>query len=271
MLDPLKIVLYVEGTFDKADPTSAELEAMKKAAADIGASGFGTVILAFLHPKENGTIDYNDIPISETFSFLPGMVEVIRAGGNVKRVIFSIGGGGQEVDYTIIKKDVPQFEQAFTNLAARLKLDGVDFDLEADRYSTFADLLVELTIWASNARMLVTAPPYQDEAFWVKVIKQSSVGGKSRFAWWNLQVYGRAKYDEWVTMLSGAVDDPQAFLVPGYRADLTNPTELESTLKTLKSSYPSLAGSMVWDYELIKDSPHTAAQYAAAIKAGLGG
>ncbi len=119
--------------------------------------------------------------------------------------------------------------------------------------------------------MLVTAPPYQDEAFWGKVLKQSNVDGKSRFAWWNLQVYGGAEDDDWLTKLSGAVDDPQAFLVPGYSADVTKPTKLESTLKTLKSSYPSLAGSIVWDYELIKDRGQTAGQYAAAIKAGLGG
>ncbi len=268
VVDPRKIVLYVEDTFDKANPTPGELEAMKAAAADLGASGFDTVILAFLHPKMDGTLYYNNIPFSGTLSFLPSMVAAIKARGIVSRVLLSIGPFAE--DYAAINSNVPRFKQTFADLVTRVGLDGVDFDLEED-YDTFSDLLVDLTGWVSNAGRSVTAAPFQREDYWIKVLQRTSPGGRSWFAWWNLQIYGGADYGTWVSYLSGLADNPQGFLVPGYNVYAgTTPTSLESTLRDLKSSYPSLAGSFVWQYELIKQYGYTASQFAAAIKAGLG-
>jgi len=268
VVDPWKIALYVEDTFDKANPTPGELEAMKGAAAALGDSGFGTVLLAFLHPKLDGTLYYNNIPFSETLAFLPSMVAAIKARGIVSRVLLSIGPFA--ADYAAINNNVSRFKQAFADLATRVGLDGVDFDLEED-YDTFSDLLVDLTGWASNAGMTVTAAPFRREDFWIRVLQRTSTGGRSRFAWWNLQIYGGADYGTWVSDLSGLIDNPQGFLVPGYNVDAgTTPNSLESTLRELKSSYPSLAGSFVWQYELMKQHGYTASQFAAAIKAGLG-
>ena len=268
MVDPSKIALYVEGTFDIANPTPQQLQQMEDAADDIGSSGFGTVILAFLHVHEGGIFYYNNIPFTDVYSFLPSMIQKMKAAGNVTRVLVSLGPFGS--DYAPVKSDPGQFQQQFLQLASTLGLDGIDFDLEQDYYD-YTELLIDLTNWAAGNNLTVTAAPYQESDFWTTVLKGTTTNGASNFAWWNLQVYGGADYGSWVQTLDGLVDSPESFLVPGYSVQYgATPSGIESTLQGLVSSYPSLDGCFIWQYELINQYGFTAAEFASAIKSGLG-
>lgn len=267
MVDPSKIALYVEGTFDIANPTPQQLQQMEAAADDLGASGFGTVILAFLHVHEGGTFYYNNIPFTEVYSFLPSMIQRMKAAGNVTRVIVSLGPFGS--DYAPVKADPSQFKQQFQQMASTLGLDGIDFDLEQN-YDDYTELLVDLTGWAAGNGMTVTAAPYQETDFWTTVLKQTTSGGNSKFSWWNLQIYGGADYGSWVSSLNGIVSNPQSFLVPGYSVQYgATPPGITGTLESLRATYPSLDGCFIWQYELIKQNGYTAAAFAQAIRAGL--
>ncbi len=57
--DPLKIALYMQGTFYKPNANQQEMDAKLAAAKDIGGSGFGTVILGQWHVRPNGGIYSN--------------------------------------------------------------------------------------------------------------------------------------------------------------------------------------------------------------------
>jgi hypothetical protein len=268
MADPSKIVMYVENTFDKGTPSADQLESMQQAAADLGASGFGTIILAFLHLAQDGTFYYNDTPLAETASFLPAMVAAIKASGTVQRVLMSIGPFGS--DYAHIQSGLPQFKETLATLTAGAGIDGIDFDLEQD-YERYTELLVDLALWAVSRGLTVTAAPFENPGFWANVLRQASSGRSNPFSWWNLQIYGGAEYGSWMSHLSGLVDNPQSFLVPGYIVETTPPSILSGTLHGLQLSYPSLSGSYVWQYELSNSAGYMAAQYAAAISRGLGG
>lgn len=269
-VDLAKIAIYVENTFDIANPTQQQLQAMKDAAADLGNAGFGTVILAFLHVHSDGTFYYNGTPMSETLSFLPEMVAAIKAPGIVSRVLFSIGP--QEGDYKDIQTNYQAFQRSLSTLAQQIRLDGVDFDMEVN-LTTYKQLLVELVRWATNSGMVVTAAPYYDEDFWFDVLRRTSSPSSktTRFLWWNLQIYGGADYSTWEKDLSktGILAEPGIFLVPGYNVLGGTPNDLQNTLQQLVASYPLLNGSFVWNYELIKQNGYTASQYASAIRTGL--
>jgi hypothetical protein len=87
-----------------------------------------------------------------------------------------------------------------------------------------------------------------------------------------LQLYGGADYSSWVTYLNGLVPDPQSFLVPGWSVEFgSSPSNVTSSLKQLRGSYPSLDGGFIWKYEAIAPAGYTTVQYAQAIAAGLGG
>jgi hypothetical protein len=268
MADPAKIVMYVENTFDKRNPNHEQLQAMQRAAADLGEAGFGTLILTFLHLAEDGTLYYNDTPLSETLSFLPSMVAAIKARGSVRRVLISIGPRAS--DYAHLERNLAQFKSALASAIATIGLDGIDFDLERD-YERYDGLLADLAGWAVSRGLTVTAAPFENPGFWASVLRQASRGGSNPFAWWNLQIYDGADYGAWVRHLSGLVDNPQSFLVPGYRIETTAPSILAGTLHGLQLSYPSLSGSYVWQYEMNLGAGYMAAQYAAAISRGLGG
>lgn len=273
-VDLAKIAVYVENTFDIANPTQQQLQAMHDAAVDLGTSGFGTVILAFLHVHSDGTLYYNNTPLDQTLSFLPSIVAAIKAPGIVSRVLFSIGP--QEGDYKDIQANLPAFQQSFSSLVQQVGLDGVDFDMEVN-LTAYQSLLVELVRWAtSSLGIIVTAAPFNDEDFWFDVLQQTSLpsSGMSLFAWWNLQIYGGADYASWEQALSNAhlLTDPESFLVPGYSVQYgATPGSVQSTLHNLEASYPLLAGSFIWNYELIKQYGYTASEFASAIQAGLNG
>jgi hypothetical protein len=267
--DPTKVALYSQDTFDFANPTPQQIDAMVAAAQDINGSGFGTVILGQWHVHADGGIYYNNSPLDSVIQALKVIPTALKLGGSVKKVLLTFGPFG--ADFQGIQKNLAQFKKAIAGVQAMTDIDGLDWDLEQD-YNQFSGLLVDLTKWANGLGMLVTAAPYEETSFWTNVLKKTNTGGAAGFAWWNLQLYGGANYPEWATSLQGLVPNPQAFLVPGYSVDQGSaPSDVQSSLSQLQSSAPGLDGGFLWRYESIAHAGFTTAQYASAITAGLGG
>jgi hypothetical protein len=270
-LDLAKVAIYVEDTFDKANPDQQQLHIMEQAAKDLGNAGFGTVILAFLHVHEKGELYYNNIPLAGTLTFLPKMVKTIKQSKNVSRVLFSIGGGDQETDYQHIQQNLQAFKANLSTLATQVGLDGLDLDLEADNYDPYEDLLIDLVQWGATQKspLTMTAAPYEADPFWVNVLKRlSKEPTKGQFAWWNLQIYGGADYGEWVGEIKQWISNPESFLIPGYNIDGMTPDNLFEMLKDLHKTYPGLSGSFIWKYESIS-AGYQASDFAKAIKKAL--
>lgn len=267
--DPSKIALYSQDTFDVANPTPPQIDAMVAAAQDINRSGFGTVILGQWHVHADGGIYYNNSLLDTVIQALKVIPTALKQGGSVKKVLLTFGPFG--ADFQGIQKNLTQFKEAIAGVQAVTNIDGLDWDLEQD-YSQYGDLLVDLTKWANGLGMIVTAAPYEEPTFWTNVLKKTNTGGSAGFAWWNLQLYGGASYPNWVPSLKGLVPNPQAFLVPGFNVDDgTSPGNVQSGLNQLQSAAPGLDGGFIWRYESIAHAGFTTAQYANAIAAGLGG
>lgn len=267
--DPSKIALYSQDTFDVANPTPPQIDAMVASAQDINRSGFGTVILGQWHVHADGGIYYNNSLLDTVIQALKVIPTALKQGGSVKKVLLTFGPFG--ADFQGIQKNLTQFKKAIAGVQAMTNIDGLDWDLEQD-YSQYGDLLVDLTKWANGLGMIVTAAPYEEPTFWTNVLKKTNTGGSAGFAWWNLQLYGGASYPNWVPSLKGLVPNPQAFLVPGFNVDDgTSPGNVQSGLSQLQSAAPGLDGGFIWRYESIAHAGFTTAQYANAIAAGLGG
>ena len=269
-VDALKIALYMQGTFDKPNPNQQEMDAMLAAAKDIRGSGFGTVLLGQWHVHADGSIYYNDTPLDDVLQTLKVIPKALKEGGSVREVLVTFLDGFQYI------KDHPeQFKSTIANLRENAAIDGLDWDLEAD-YDQNRDLLVDLTRWANDLGMMVTAAPYTNSSFWTDVLWRTNPGGSPGFAWWNLQLYGGASYPDWVGYLQGLVANPEAFLVPGYSitqgvSQTETPSYVENNLRQLRSSHPSINGAFIWRYEDMKPEGYSPTQYAAAIARGLGG
>ncbi|HEX8395776.1 MAG TPA: hypothetical protein VF665_25710 [Longimicrobium sp.] len=266
--NPQKVALYCQGTFDIANPTQEQWTTMEQAAADIAASGFGTVLLGQWHVHEDGTIYYNDAPIDGVLDTLQTIVPALKAQGNVQTVLISFGPFWKDFDG--IQNNLETFKAAMASAAATVGADGFDWDLE-EVYDPYGKLLVELTQWANGLGLMVTAAPYQDSGFWQGVLQQTNGGNAAGFAWWNLQLYGGATYSDWPSVVQGTVPNPQAFIVPGYKLDDTSPQDMQAQLAVTQTQFPQLEGAFIWRYEDIARLGYTTAQCAQAIFTGLGG
>jgi hypothetical protein len=301
--------LYVEGDFDIKNPSQLQLQQMQQDANDISSSGFTSVIQSFIHLNAQGDLIYNDTPMIQggqpTGDLAPNLAQIfasIKAGGNVSKMLFSIGGGGafgkplhsaSDTDFHNIQTLLQQYQgnqqnnPFLINLQAAVKLygiDGIDLDLEALEYSyeSFTDTVVELTQWLYGQNLLVTYPPYQDQSFWLSVLEQTlTSGGEQMVAWLNLQLYGGADYSTWVSYLTGqqiGVSDVAGFIIPGYRSTYafakgqpcdggSSPSDVQSAIQGLKQSYTTMHGGFIWEYgDIISCQQYTAAQYADAIQ-----
>ena len=264
--DPTKIALYSQDTFDIANPTPQQIDQMVKAAEDIAQSGFGTVLLGQWHVHSDGSVYYNNSPLNSVIQTLK-VIPTVLTQGQVDKVLISFGPFA--TDFQGIKDNLAAFEKTMDGVQAQTAINGYDWDLEQD-YTNFTQLLVDLTQWANGQGLMVTAAPYQEMSFWLDVLKQTNTGGSAGFAWWNLQLYGGADYASWVNGLQGAVPDPECFLVPGYAVHLgATPSNVQSSLASLESTYPNLDGGFIWQYEDIVKNGYTAAQFAQAIQQGL--
>lgn len=265
--DPLKIALYSQNTFDVANPTNPEIDKMIAAAAEISKSGFGTILLGQWHVHSDGSIYYNNSPLDTVIQALKVIPTALKQGGSVKKVLISFGPFGS--DFQAIKDNLAQFKNTMAGVLAQTDIDGFDWDLEQD-YSNFTDLIVDLTQWTNGLGKMVTAAPYQESSFWTNVLQQTNTGGSAGFSWWNLQLYGGADYGMWVNDLNGLVPNPESFLVPGFSvAQGSTPTSVQSYLASLHSSYSSLDGGFIWQYEDIVSSAYSVQDYSQAIAQGV--
>lgn len=265
-----QVALYSQNTFDVANPDQQQLAAMTAAATDLNQSGFGTIILGQFHIHDDGTIYYNNSPFDTTTKALQAFIPAIRKGG-IK--VFLTFGASQD-DFDHIASNLQTFKQTIDQFISQTKIDGLDWDYEGPNYaSADADLLVDLTSWANSLGLEVTAAPYYTPEinFWTGLLKRTNTGGSNGFSWWNLQVYsGMCDYPSWVGYLKGLVPNPQVFLVPGYSVAFgSTPPDVQSDLSTLKKSYSGLNGGFIWQYEDMGKNGFTAAQFAAAISAGI--
>ena len=70
--------------------------------------------------------------------------------------------------------------------------------------------------------------------------------------------------------LNGLVPNPESFLVPGYSVSQgSTPTDVQNNLSSLHSSYSSLDGGFIWQYEDIVSSSYTVEDYSQAIAQGV--
>jgi hypothetical protein len=268
--DPQKVALYCQGTFDIPNPTPAQLQQMLAAADDIGKSGFGTVILGQWHVHEDGSIYYNNTPVSQVAEALQQIPVELKKGGNVKNVLITFGPFA--TDFQAIQDNLATFKSTMGAIATQNQIDGFDWDLE-ENLETFTNLLVDITQWANSLGKIVTAAPYYDSSFWTTVLKQTNTGGDSGFAWWNLQLYGGAYYPTWVPALQGLVPSPESFLVPGYSVvdQQSPPAQIQQDLATTQASFPALDGGFIWKYEALAPNGYTTQQVGQAIVNGLNG
>jgi hypothetical protein len=244
------------------------MEQMTKAAEDIAASGFGTVLLGQWHVHPDGSVYYNDSPLDSVIDTLRMIPRLLLAQGNVQNVLISFGPFGS--DFLAMKQNFDTFTATMDEVQAVSGVQGYDWDLEED-YGRLFDLMVDLMGWTSAHGLVVTAAPFSEMDFWTRVLKASMDGGVPSFAWWNLQLYGGASYGDWVDGLRNDVANPEAFLVPGYAVHLgATPDGVLSDLAQLYGSYPQLAGGFVWKYEDILANGYTATQFADAIYEALG-
>lgn len=265
--DPSKVALYCQGTFDVQNPDQSQMDQMTRAAEDIAASGFGTVLLGQWHVHDDGGVYYNNSPVETVMRQLP-VIPRILTQGRVENVLISFGPFGS--DFLAMQRNYDEFTSTMADVQRISGVHGYDWDLEED-YDQLGDFLAQLTMWARSTGLMVTAAPYEQMDFWTGVLQATMGGGVPAFAWWNLQCYGGADFGTWVDGLKSDLADPASFLVPGYAVHLgATPDNVQSSVADLYSSYPSLAGGFVWQYEDIVSNGYTATQFATAIYEALG-
>jgi hypothetical protein len=98
--DPLKIALYMQGTFYKPNANQQEMDAKLAAAKDIGGSGFGTVILGQWHVRPNGGIYYSDTPLDDVLQTLEVIPAVLKDGGSVRELLWLLSGRSARISNT---------------------------------------------------------------------------------------------------------------------------------------------------------------------------
>jgi hypothetical protein len=272
-VNPLHVALYCQGTFSYANPTNLQIDAMVAAAADINASGFGTVILGQWHVHADGSIYYNDSPLDSVIQQLKVIPTALTLGGSVQQVLLDFGPFTTDFDH--IASNLASFEKTMAGVIAQTGINGFDWDLETNGapYTPYYQLLIDLTQWANSIGCRVTSAPYQDEAFWSSVIAVTNANGAPGMSWWNLQTYGGAGYPGWVQGFPTNLGlDGQSYNVPGYNiGGGVPPSAIQSQIASLYSQYPQLDGGFIWRYEDIAGSGYSTADYASAIRNAVGG
>lgn len=259
-----------------APPSSKEktgtLDDLKHAqqASDVATAGFDTVIVGLFHVHEGGAIYYNNTPVnSHTLDAIAEAIKALKttSGSTVEKVLISFGGGNwpghlasvSDSDYPNMKASWATFKPLLLSLLSKSHADGVDWDYEPVTTSFDTSFLIQITKEMAAASYLVTAAPYNQQASWLTVIEgtKKSGGTGNHFAWWNLQIYGGADYSQWVSTLQGVStglsnDAVEALLVPGYKPTCPASSGPAGTLRSLRSSYPSLNGAFIWKYHFIE-------------------
>lgn len=252
-------------------------------------SGFSTIIVGLFHVHKDGSLYYNDDPVSAATATIIASLKQ-TPGSRVQCVFMSIGGGNwrghpasvSDSDYPAMKATwtQPAPGQSLTSKAAILQLmragniDGLDLDYEPVTTPFDVDFIAQIATEISAAGHLVSAAPYQDHGHWGSVLSQTTTSSGNCFTRWNLQLYGGADYATWVAYLGTLsaqtnINDPQRFLVPGYSiaCGSTPNDDPGQPLNQLAQQYPTLDGAFIWNSTSIADCLATE---ASAIQATLG-
>lgn len=283
--------------FQDEPPTYADqLSAMQQ-------SRFTTVVLWALHVHETGDFYLNDTPAVRQGEMiydtdpanglnpqLPALLTELRQSSDLTDVLISIGPFSS--DFYAIQSNPQVATENFQALIAALSIDAVDFDYEGDYPTGDQAMIVDLTIALGKLGVGVTYCPYTMQDWWVECLAQVyRQAGSQIVRWLNLQCYdGGSDNDpaQWVTALKRSsnplgIDDPGAFVVPGYWAKNSGPkasscpSEIESTLSGMSQS--GISGAFIWNFHdlfasedagLCPQQDVTPKGYSDAIAAGLG-
>jgi hypothetical protein len=299
-----KITIYLNN-FDTQNPgpeTNPTLEELQGWAVQIDGSGFTVGVFWAMHIRPNGDFVYNNGPalisggeLQSGFAHLPALIETIKSSGNVSQLLFSIGGWTCEGDFLNIQSLIEQYGTGsenplyanFAALKSALSIDGIDIDLEANSskpprthdYPYYTDTLVALAGMLDSIGLTTTFCPYTASDFWIDCLAKIYAVNDSRqlVSAMNLQCYdggaGNTQSD-WVGYLQQSsqplgIDDPAAFVVPGYDAEQTPPSALESTFADSSQMTTGIVGGFVWNFGEVLETESSAGDYAQAIVQGI--
>lgn len=226
---------------------------------------FAVVPLAFLHCNTDGSLNYNNDPLTTTNN--PGMLSGVQVlNDNFTVSLYSIGGTGGS-DFVNIGNNYDTFYSNLTSVLDAYGVWGVDLDFENEPTTQIQDTIQQLVTDLTTDGYLVTAVPPNDgaESFWQTIVT-NTIGSDetSPILFMNLQLYGGCTFDLWNTDFTGVVTDPAAFLGTGYLSGQLTPADITSALQTLINNNPTNAEAFIWR------SPHvmgnaTMSDYAQAI------
>lgn len=317
--DAPQAITYSLGVFGYAyDANQLLLHEQQQYAKELVDAGFGALIHGFFHIYPDASIVLNSHPypivyadgsINVDMLHLRDIYRQMRAGGTLRYVLATIGGGDcatcthSQTDYNfsrIMYYDKlypdPATNPVFRNLLVLMKtfeMDGIDLDYEPvtpwmSAYDDeFGDLLVKMTKWAKGNGMMVTAAPYRTDqtAFWRRYLEKTvGADGNQLVDWLNIQLYA-SNYDAWMNAFADAkigVTDKARFMSAGYACGdpASNPTprSVQDDISVLKRKYPGLNSGFMWQFgDMIPKPPAvghpkcdgTAAQFAQAIVNGV--
>jgi hypothetical protein len=302
-------VLYTEGMFDSSE-SKYSLVQKNEYSEKIAASGFTTVIHAFLHVYPDGSLVMNDTKlvyadgsINLDIIYMKDLYVKIKEGGRVK-ILLALGGGWgaaditsqSDHDYSRILNSMAVYPHhatnpIFKNLLIAKKyfgFDGIDLDFEpynedyAAYDETYINLLADITKWATANGMIVTYGVYQEDSkFWGPLLEKTvGANGKQLVSWMNLQGYGGADYGTWITNLEKfdtGIPNMERFISMGYSchdtASSKTAKEAHDDLITIRNSHSGINSAFVWQYTDIVDglTTDTVEAYADAIAKGIAG
>lgn len=307
-------IIYV-GNFDQPYPSQVQQGQYADAVADLQGSGFTTAILWNLHVDPLGNLRYtnaqtpliSDGKLQKGYGYLPELLASLTEGGSVDRVLFSMGGWGTQTDYVNCGQLLAQYGTGMNNPLVRnlvalqaMGVSGIDMDLETGGgrfatlgYAYYLPTVVQLTnLLYFDLHLQVTYCPYTAQQFWLDCLACCNAPyGRQPVSWLNLQCYSGGAgntQSQWATAIreygqSSAslgdigVDNPAAFVMPGYGVPGICPTELQSNFSDPKQMSAGTAGGFIFTYGGIQQNQqdgtcapnNTTADYASAIIDGI--
>ncbi|UXI70580.1 hypothetical protein [Tahibacter amnicola] len=292
-MSSFNFAVYAEGCI--YPPTAPVNQPVPTTIAQLQQSGFNSVLISLLHVVGNqnsqesaGDIHFNDTPIIVSGKYVgdpqwPALVNTM-AGGTLKNVLMSLGGGGVS-DYTNIAAIYAangnsfantNLQQNFATLRATFPMvAAIDLDCE-DNYDSpsfiaFAQMLVQLGFG-------VTFCPYTFESFWTGALSALNASNPGAVKWWNLQCYAGGTGNDpsqWAAAIRQAIpgfDTDDYILASDWTND--SPAQVQALFGSFKGE-ASVGGGFMWTLDdMITQNPSDPqaqmTSYVDAMSVGLG-
>ncbi len=244
---------------------------------DLKSSGMTEVIVWNIWVKDSGDLNFNmEFPLvtdgkyvgDKTYpDFADAMKSLKDSDSAVRTLNFGIGSSAGDIfaviEGLIDKEGTGPDSSLYKNFAALKEaipsIDALDYD---DEENYDLDSMKEFSLMLNGLGYDVTVCPYMDSSFWADEIKATNSENPDTITGAHLQAYA-----------GGTGNDPcssdwQSLGVPVYPGFDTSssPSDVTSQLETWGKQC-DLNGAFMWIYDEFK--PGEAAEYAAAIKAGL--